>query len=138
MLDNIFCLLLSWFRNGIPPFSVPTQNTPDHALLAHSPLFPCDGMERRTGGTEGKDHGLREEQFTGNSNKIRQQTVTTTLIIDCTKEANDSHVSVHHAETGTTQLHTRTTTHSHYWTKLRLLGSPYCGLLYLFVLTLGI
>lgn len=51
---------LSWCRNGILQFSLPTETTPSHALLACSllsPLLPYSGMKRRIGGTKGKDHG---------------------------------------------------------------------------------
>lgn len=52
--------------------------------------LPLQEAEGRIEGTRGKDHGLREEQSTGYSNEIRQQTVTaTTLMTDYTrKEAN--------------------------------------------------
>lgn len=67
--------------------------TKSHVTLSRFPFSPCWGrMELRTEGTRheeemriegtrGKDHRSRKEQFTGNSNNIRKQTLTATILI---------------------------------------------------------
>lgn len=54
---------------------------------------PCHGMERKMGGTKGKDHGVRWEQFTGNSNEMKKKRTVRTAILttEGTRKANDSH-----------------------------------------------
>lgn len=62
-----------WFGNGTPQFSAPprlSQTTHfSRSLHLSLPLLAVAA----TGSTRGKYHGLRQEQFAGNSNAIRKQ-----------------------------------------------------------------
>lgn len=106
MNEAVYCQnlegLLSWFRNGIPQFSVPTKTLQTMYPLTHSPLstYLCGWLERRIGGTKGEGWGLIKETFTGSNNEIRKWTVTATVVSVRTKEMNGSQVTAHHTELG--------------------------------------
>lgn len=53
------------------PSPLPCETLPNHTQLPCSP-FPEEVM---------KDSGLRQEKFTGNTNEIREQTVTATILM---------------------------------------------------------
>ncbi|XP_029814034.1 uncharacterized protein KIAA0825 homolog isoform X2 [Manacus vitellinus] len=56
----------NWDWSNLLPSCLGLNQMTFRVLLTHS------GMEKRIGGRRGQDHGLREEQFTGNSNEIRK------------------------------------------------------------------
>lgn len=47
---------LWWFRNGIPQFTVPTKNTPDHVPLTTPPTAPAAGWRWEWEEQKGKPH----------------------------------------------------------------------------------
>lgn len=58
---------------------------------------------------------LRQEQISGNSNRIRKGAVTTMIqITECTRQANHPQVIAHHMESGSTSLHTWKTGKQHH------------------------
>lgn len=72
-----------WFRNVTPQFNVhnETLQTMHCSFTCPSPFpSPCGGLEKRLGGTEGKNYVLRSE-VTGNNNGIKKQTVIATISI---------------------------------------------------------
>lgn len=77
----------------MPQLSVSTE-TLEITCCSLTLPFLCGRMEKRTGGTKGKDHGLKQEQFTRNSNKIRKLTVAATILIE-EGTTNNSYVSAH-------------------------------------------
>lgn len=105
MNEAVYCQnlegLLSWFRDGIPQFSVPTETLQTmYGLLTPLSSCLCGWLERKTGGTKGEGWGLIKEKYTGNNKEIRKWTVTATIPRVCTEEVNGSQGTAHHAEPG--------------------------------------
>lgn len=92
--------LLLWFRNGILRFSVPTETTPNGALLSQSSLsLPMGGWR---GGLEkqkvnrccAKNNLLETAMRNNLLERGRKQRVTATILIEkCTRYVSDSYAT---------------------------------------------